>query len=456
MKQQFITRDTRHRRLILFFAGWGMDMHPFARLRRPGYDIMLVSDYRDDGFDRSLLTGYDEIVVIAWSFGVSVADRLLPQLNLPITAAIAVNGTPKAVDDTQGIPRRIFALTLRTLSDKSVDTFNRRMCGDLYDTFAREAPQRSLDDLRDELVRFDIPQGDGKPQLSWSTILVSRNDAIISADNQLRAWGEENCTVDEQGEHYVDFQRILDRYVVAKDVVTKSFRRHATTYDAHAGVQARVARRLHALLSEYLPDMSHCHRIIEIGSGTGLLTRLYVDRVQGCDLRLWDISGHCPDIAGITPQHVHTCDAELALRELPDDSVDLILSSATLQWFNDFNAFLRHTERVLTPGGIAAFAYFLPGTCAELTSLTGNSLSFPTLPAADDCTVCAMTEDIVELFDSPADVLKHMRMTGVNSLGTRHSSNADIRRIIEHYPRTPQGKAPLTYRTAYLILKKNG
>ena len=47
-------------------AGWGMDANPFRGLESPGYDIAVTWDYNDESFDRSVLSQYREIVVIAW------------------------------------------------------------------------------------------------------------------------------------------------------------------------------------------------------------------------------------------------------------------------------------------------------------------------------------------------------------------------------------------------------
>ena len=66
MKSKFIVRNDSSR-LLLIFAGWGMDWRPFASLSRPGYDILVIWDYRDLLFDWKPLFRYDEICLIASS-----------------------------------------------------------------------------------------------------------------------------------------------------------------------------------------------------------------------------------------------------------------------------------------------------------------------------------------------------------------------------------------------------
>ena len=86
-----------NRRAILLFAGWGMDEKPFTGLNAEGYDIIIIRDYREGKPSealRTLIDRYEELCVIAWSFGVPVATEfIVNNPSLPVTARIAVNGT---------------------------------------------------------------------------------------------------------------------------------------------------------------------------------------------------------------------------------------------------------------------------------------------------------------------------------------------------------------------------
>lgn len=456
MKSVF-TQHNNATRLILFFSGWGMDPEPFRNLQRDGYDVLVVYDYviADGDVERLMakLEGYAEIVVVAWSFGVFFANLILKGRGLPVSAAIAVNGTLYPVDDRRGIPYRVFALTLRTLSEKSVKFFNLRMCGPLYDTFAANAPKRDIESLRKELEVFATSfPGVGRETDFWTRIIVSRHDVIFPPDNQLAAWGEERCTIIEDGTHYIDFEALINRYVVAKDIVAGSFSRHSDTYDAYAGIQHRVAQTLWQRLAA-VTERRDFDTVIEIGSGTGLLTRQYLPHITYKELKLWDITGHCPAIDGITADNTVCCDAEMQIREMGSRSVDLILSSATLQWFNDIERFIKEVTRVLRPGGIAALAYFTDGTCGELSSVTGNSLAYPPVPHDIPGTVLSASESLSSVFDTPSELFRHLRLTGVNALGTRAPGASTLRRLITAYPLSPDGKARLTYNVVYLIIK---
>jgi len=117
MKHAFIQHNGE-KRLIVIFAGWGMDQRPFLGLERPGYDIMAVWDYRTLDFDPSWTEGYEEVCVLAWSMGVQAAQLCHNAIAGKVTARIAVGGTQRPVDDECGIPHEIFSRTLDGLDER--------------------------------------------------------------------------------------------------------------------------------------------------------------------------------------------------------------------------------------------------------------------------------------------------------------------------------------------------
>ena len=143
MKQHFIIKNNS-KRLLLFFAGWGMDETPFLQIRPTDTDWMVCYDYRSLEFDTDLLQKYSEIRLIAWSMGVWVASQLMKQHpSLPISHSIAINGTPYPIHETKGIEPAIFEGTLQGLNEQTLQKFQRRMCGSTaeYKVFQAVAPQ---------------------------------------------------------------------------------------------------------------------------------------------------------------------------------------------------------------------------------------------------------------------------------------------------------------------------
>ena len=81
MKHYFI-QQKHLPRLTLFFAGWGMDECPFMDHCPENSDLLVCYDYRSLDFDFTLLQGYQEIRLIAWSMGVWAASMVLQDMDL--------------------------------------------------------------------------------------------------------------------------------------------------------------------------------------------------------------------------------------------------------------------------------------------------------------------------------------------------------------------------------------
>lgn len=181
-------------KLLLFFAGWGMDEHPFLHYSPVGKDLIVAHSYTDLLLDKSLLAGYQEIEVFAWSMGVWAASMVLPELqnsNYPISTCTAINGTPFPIDDEKGIPSQLFKGTLDTLSNKTLEKFRLRMCGSktLFNYFLERAPQRDIEDLRSELIAIEKTAGaKSAAAFQWHQIYIGKEDRIFNLENQKRAW----------------------------------------------------------------------------------------------------------------------------------------------------------------------------------------------------------------------------------------------------------------------------
>ena len=191
MKQHFIIKNNQ-KHLLLFFAGWGMDETPFLQIRPTNKDWLICYDYRSLEFDAIILQEYSEITLIAWSMGVWAASQIMKQYpSLPLSQSIAINGTPYPIHETKGITPAIFEGTLQGLNEQSLQKFQRRMCGSTagYKTFQTVAPQRSIEELKEELAAIQkqylsLPPSD----FAWQKAIIGKNDHIFLPDSQWLAW----------------------------------------------------------------------------------------------------------------------------------------------------------------------------------------------------------------------------------------------------------------------------
>lgn len=234
MKQIFLKKENNGR-LLLFFAGWGSAPELFSEYGiADGYDCLMCYDYKDFVFDWTLLDGYSRVDVAAWSFGVFVADAVCRESgrnSVPWNSAVAFGGTMLPVDETCGIPLAIFEGTLANMSEQVLFRFRRRMCGRDLQHFAGHQPERTLEDMTEELAALGAFSRSGKyapagPSrmdsagsasvrtygFHWTAAVAGRSDLIFPFANQLRAWSEAGVEILEVDAGHYDvkiFERLL-------------------------------------------------------------------------------------------------------------------------------------------------------------------------------------------------------------------------------------------------------
>lgn len=445
--------SARAPRLLLIFAGWGMDSNPFRNLTPNGHDIAVVFDYRETDFSdtEELCSHYEEILVMAWSFGTPAAAEFVRrnESRLPISRCIAVNGTLYPCHDTLGIPTEVFNLTLNNISPSAMQKFYRRMCGseDVMREFSSAMPTRDISELKEELQAIAGRETVVAPQ--FDRAYISRRDRIIPPLNQKACWLQNNVeTVEISGGHLPDFNAILNCEIIDKQRVERSFSSALETYDSRATVQHLVARRLLELWKEFA-ELPARGEILEFGVGSGFYTRLLRHNLsENVKLRLWDLA---PSSA-----EVEQCDAETAINDVPPESLAALTSSSTVQWFNSFPRFLKRCVKSLEPGGVAAFSTYGPETYREIAPFQKNRLHYfdaDTLRnhleemkqqgLIKEYYVC---EEITTLdFLTPRDLIAHLKESGVNA-----TQSPDVRGALAMVRASLKR---LTYQPLYLLLK---
>lgn len=247
--------------------------------------------------------------------------------------------------------------------------------------------------------------------------------------------------------------------VLDKRRIHRQFKKSLPVYADNARVQDRMARTLASRLRSILPR--RLNRVLEIGCGTGFLTRRLLQNFSIGEFYANDL---VPDSERYLP-----CPEPARRVFLPGDAehlavlpgeLNLIAANAVLQWFDSLEAGVLKFHSLLAPGGILAFTTFGPDQFLEIAAHAGPGLGFR--PLAELEALCARTFELVRLeeerirlsFPGFRERLAHIKNTGVAALpGPRLSPGARswIRRGLREERTTP---VSLTYHPQYVIARK--
>lgn len=244
-----------------------------------------------------------------------------------------------------------------------------------------------------------------------------------------------------------------------KELIKERFAGAISTYDRAAVAQRHIAERLAELMAPYAPEGG---TVFEAGCGTGIMSRLIMERLHPQRLYMVDLSeSYRSLLADLDPDKAvfRAGDAE----EMPlPYGLSAVVSSSALQWFERPERFLARSADALDDGGVIAIATFGVENMREIGSLSGVRLHYPSceqlrrmIPSA--MTLVHFSEQIITLtFGSAREVLTHLRQTRVSGIERPLGVTATRRLIADYDAGYSDGKGgvTLTYHPIYIVARK--
>lgn len=246
-----------------------------------------------------------------------------------------------------------------------------------------------------------------------------------------------------------------------KQLIRSRFAKASDSYTKAAFMQARIAEKMMQLLLSVNPQKGG--QLLEVGCGTGFLSRLLVQHLQPDQLILNDICLEMKTAVSDLLYGTHTFlwgDAENL--SFPNE-LTMIASCSAIQWFEDHFAFFEKCQHSLMNSGLLVMSTFGKENLRELKRLTGTTLDYPSLEVLKQDIVNAgfeimhLEEDILTFsFDTPLAVLQHLKKTGVTGISHQVWTKGKLEKYKEAYiAQYGQGVGvPLTYHPIYIIAKK--
>lgn len=282
---------------------------------------------------------------------------------------------------------------------------------------------------------------------------------------------------------------------VDKELVKNRFEKSIFTYDKNAIVQKHMAAELLAALIGF--KGRDFNKILEIGCGTGFLSKEMIGHTElrsKPDLnqksRLVGLPAHQPGTENaLNATHYQLNFDKLFANDIVEESVnqikllskkiekldgdcenilfpsnlDLIISNATFQWIEDFISISEKIHLSLKAGGVFAFSTFEKQNLYQIKTITGKSLNYYAKLDIENIlsnnfeVIFSHSEEINIEFDSVHEILTHLKLSGVNSLGTTKWTKCDLKGFESKYNklfRNDRGKLILTYKPMYFICAK--
>ena len=237
-------------------------------------------------------------------------------------------------------------------------------------------------------------------------------------------------------------------------IIKKQFEKSFNSYEQNAIVQKIMAEKL---VKEISSVKTNFNSILELGCGTGILTKELIRNVSFetyCANDLVEKSKIC--IEKIIP-NAEFCGGN-ALKIKPFKGVDLIVSNAMFQWFNNLEIVASHCKKQLERKGILAFSTFSDKNFKEIRDLTGISLNYKTFEEiknvfGNDFEILYAEEFEHTLkFKTPLELLAHMKNIGVNSLTAQHWTFKEVKDFCDKY-KAKYPEIPLTYAPVIIVCK---
>ncbi len=245
---------------------------------------------------------------------------------------------------------------------------------------------------------------------------------------------------------------------MATDIRTikKQFEKSMDSYDKNAVVQKMTADKMVIELSKIKTDFEN---ILELGTGTGLLTKYLVKSINFKNYYANDIVEKSKYFVEKIVKSALFFHGNALKIKMPK-KVDLIISNAMFQWFGDFNKAIEILKLSLATDGILAFSTFSPDNFKEIKLLTGLTLSYKTQEELEDILKSngfeiLYSETFYEqlTFKTPLELLAHMKLTGVNSLTEMTWSVKKIKDFCDKFSKKYE-QISLTYAPIIIIAKK--
>lgn len=216
--------------------------------------------------------------------------------------------------------------------------------------------------------------------------------------------------------------------------IVEEFSRFANLYDRYNTIQSRVAERVVSMI-----DMAECNRVLDIGSGNGLIYKYMVTQdIKFNEFIALDFSKEMLKLHP-TSKSIKKIYFDFNSREdfniLKKNGYDLVISSSALQWSRDLDMTLREISRLSNLFYFSIFTSATFKTLHRIGKIKSPIYSREEIEQIINRYYTASYEaiDYRLKFSNIYEMLRYIKRSGVSG-GKRQLSYMEIKNIIKNYP----------------------
>lgn len=262
---------------------------------------------------------------------------------------------------------------------------------------------------------------------------------------------------------------VRNRTPLGEEII-KNFGNSASVYHQEAAIQKKVANGLISSLRPW-KDIIPPGPALEVGCGTGFLTKLMIDEFPAKEFVITDASAQ---MLNFTKERIG--EASNRFYEVLDvDHIDeseerysIIVCNFAAQWFSDTAIGLEKLSKMLLPGGLLLTAF--PGNqsfkewyecCLEL----GLPYTANTLPDVEEIVIKLSLgplqidyyeNDLYQEFESSMEFFKHLKRIGASeSMSGKRLTAKQLKLLTEFWDNKTESQIKAKWHIVYLAAKKD-
>lgn len=247
--------------------------------------------------------------------------------------------------------------------------------------------------------------------------------------------------------------------------IKQQFSKTTTTYDSNAIAQKEIVTKLFTLITSHLRT-NITNNIFEFGCGTGNLSKLLCTLSTNV-ITLNDLYNNNINIIKQKVykqfEYLHG-DINTEIDKLISNNkrYNLIASSSTFQWIESPDTLLEKLNKILSTNGLLAISTFSPDNLLQIKQTLNIGLNYPSITELNNLfskyfNILHIKEETINIyFNKTIDILKHLKLTGVNCLDNTNFNKSKLTEFNNSYKKyiTIDNKYELTYKPIYIIATK--